>query len=652
LYAFNKYLGLLKFELKPKAFNIFFILILGTVIDIYAQISAGGDFMVVSNEGCNPFTVSVINLYELPAVCDTNPDSSVCKPVTVYQYSEGLSQSNDTFYVYTNPGIHKITQLVAGRTPRLDSLFIRVVEPIPPSFILSNCKGSEAFIYAEDTLYNAYFVDWGDGTSEKVPKGQINQHDYGSLGTFSVTVTGLMDSSMSETDLANINCLSTPQDITLIDDIIPGKIDQVEVMNGDSVLLNYSIDTGTSYYLEVSLNGSSNFTIVDTLAYGTFPNNYIVDGLDTETNYYCFRLTAFDPCDGDTRPSLVGCSILLNGAAANNENRVNWQTETTDLLMFEVFKDNSVINSQTGFQYIDTDVQCGWNYCYRIVMSENNGFESYSDTICITAISTDTPPGISDINATVENDMVELSWSDPATIPLVYFINRYVKGGTQAESFNSTTSAFTDSTSRPSQNSYLYEISYEDLCGNVSPVATASPVFLSKYLSTTIQWTNYQGWQNGFQFYQLETYDDGGQLLNTINIGTDTSYAEVDFTNLPQNVVYRIVVVPNDMGLPDVHSNFLPVTFPSSVVFPNAFTPNGDGLNDVFIYEGLFINEFRMVIYNRWGEAIYVTENPDLGWDGTTNSKQAPSDMYIFNAEFKDESGISFVKKGEVYLLR
>jgi len=600
----------------------------------------GADFTVVSNVGCDPFTVSVINL-------STAPPSEVI----TYNYDNTV-ETNDTFHVYTSPGEYWIVQTVANANPRQDSVLVRIVEPVPPKFILANCKGTGAFFLGKDTLYNAYYIDWGDGNNEIVNKGTLAQHDYGVLGSFNVGIKGLVNASLSETDQANLNCSFVIENIIIVNDIVAGKINRIEVLNPDSILLNHTIDPQTSYLVEMSTNGSSSFSTIDTISSGTSPNSYLVDGLNTFDNYYCFRLTAFDPCDGETRPSLTACSIRLSGTAANNENQLDWLTETTDLNIFSVNRDSSPIASTTNQQFTDTNVECGISYCYQVIMNENNGFQSISDTVCVTAFSNDVPPQLTEINATVENETIQLNWDEPSNIPAYYLVNRYEKGGDNPFQTTTNANSYVDSSANPQQKQYFYEISYENLCGNVSPPTLTSPVFLSKYLNSTIFWTNYLGWSANVRAYILDTYDQDGQLISTLDLSTDTVYTENDFLNLPQQVLFRITALPNTSGNPDVHSNFVRVIFPSSVVFPNAFTPNGDGLNDRFIFEGLYISSFRMIIYNKWGEAIFETDSPETGWDGRVNSKPAPSDMYIFNAEFIDDAGISFVKKGEVYLLR
>lgn len=90
--------------------------------------------------------------------------------------------------------------------------------------------------------------------------------------------------------------------------------------------------------------------------------------------------------------------------------------------------------------------------------------------------------------------------------------------------------------------------------------------------------------------------------------------------------------------------------------FPNIFTPNGDGVNDYFFPRNLLargLTEFKMEIYNRWGQKIYETKNTDgLGWDGRFNDEPQPQGVFIYmiSAKFKDGQKIS--KQGNVTLVR
>ena len=67
------------------------------------------------------------------------------------------------------------------------------------------------------------------------------------------------------------------------------------------------------------------------------------------------------------------------------------------------------------------------------------------------------------------------------------------------------------------------------------------------------------------------------------------------------------------------------------IYIPNAFTPNGDGINDIFKIETLKVfSEFHLYIYNRWGEKLFESNNKDLGWDGTFKDKLVPFGIYTY----------------------
>ncbi|HRN57599.1 MAG TPA: gliding motility-associated C-terminal domain-containing protein, partial [Agriterribacter sp.] len=86
---------------------------------------------------------------------------------------------------------------------------------------------------------------------------------------------------------------------------------------------------------------------------------------------------------------------------------------------------------------------------------------------------------------------------------------------------------------------------------------------------------------------------------------------------------------------------------------PTAFTPNGDGLNDVFrIPAGLISSLEQFTVYSRWGEKVFITRNVAAGWDGTIRQTAAHPGVYIYIISGKDENGRVVVWKGTVMLLR
>ena len=87
------------------------------------------------------------------------------------------------------------------------------------------------------------------------------------------------------------------------------------------------------------------------------------------------------------------------------------------------------------------------------------------------------------------------------------------------------------------------------------------------------------------------------------------------------------------------------------IYFPNAFTPNGDGVNDVFIYKSRLIEQVVMQIYNRWGELLFQTNQLDVGWDGSYQGALAPPGTYLYKIEVVDQLGNRFAHQGNFVLL-
>lgn len=90
-----------------------------------------------------------------------------------------------------------------------------------------------------------------------------------------------------------------------------------------------------------------------------------------------------------------------------------------------------------------------------------------------------------------------------------------------------------------------------------------------------------------------------------------------------------------------------------TLLMPNAFTPNGDGLNDVFrIKHPGFIQRFSLMIYNRWGEVIFRTENPLKGWDGKWKGVLQETGNFIWQITLTTKEGVKQSARGSVLLIR
>jgi len=85
---------------------------------------------------------------------------------------------------------------------------------------------------------------------------------------------------------------------------------------------------------------------------------------------------------------------------------------------------------------------------------------------------------------------------------------------------------------------------------------------------------------------------------------------------------------------------------------PNIFSPNNDGTNDVFRIFVKGVKKYDLRIFDRWGENVFATEDPEAGWNGTINGKEVEPDVYVYDVYviFKDTDVLK--KKGSVTLVR
>lgn len=92
----------------------------------------------------------------------------------------------------------------------------------------------------------------------------------------------------------------------------------------------------------------------------------------------------------------------------------------------------------------------------------------------------------------------------------------------------------------------------------------------------------------------------------------------------------------------------------SKLEMPNAFSPNGDGINDIYRAKNNYqsIVEFDAYIFNRWGQKIYEWHDPAGGWDGKFNGKEVKQGVYFVLVKAKGADGRKYNIKKDVNLLR
>ncbi|MFT7589478.1 MAG: gliding motility-associated-like protein [Limisphaerales bacterium] len=154
---------------------------------------------------------------------------------------------------------------------------------------------------------------------------------------------------------------------------------------------------------------------------------------------------------------------------------------------------------------------------------------------------------------------------------------------------------------------------------------------------------------------------DDVDLFPTTNAGIVASWmwtppdglncTDCQFPNsAPEETIWYTLTIIDDAGCVAYDSTEIVVV--NSVIIPNAFTPNGDGLNDVFQIVNPNISDFTMSIYDRWGEIIFQTADINVGWDGTKQGYNVELGAYIYVINASSKEGTPINRTGTITILR
>jgi len=157
-------------------------------------------------------------------------------------------------------------------------------------------------------------------------------------------------------------------------------------------------------------------------------------------------------------------------------------------------------------------------------------------------------------------------------------------------------------------------------------------------------------------FRDLVVLDDGTGVIGGGTLNLDGWLLHLDAQGFPRTGEYQVQVRAVKAGCIDTTAA-QPLRVRSiKDQIPNAFTPNGDGLNETFLplyFCLLVVADFR--VYDRWGKLVFQTKDSEQGWDGTFEEKPAPADVYVWHIEYeaiREEGRQRFSEKGDVTLLR
>ena len=218
---------------------------------------------------------------------------------------------------------------------------------------------------------------------------------------------------------------------------------------------------------------------------------------------------------------------------------------------------------------------------------------------------------------------------------------------------------FTDKNVDVDKDSYCYKIIHVDVCGNKSAVNKEACTILltgnAEPFMNTMNWMPYDYWEQGINRYEVlktEPFLYTDQLFTS---KTEKPLMAADKQLNYDNGLYQYTVLAyeNIFGNKQTsRSNTIDLIQLPLLHAPNAYTENGDGLNDSFATVPVFVKEYHIQIFNRWGERIFESRDKKAGFNGQYQGKDIKSDVYFYIINYSGWDGKAKTKKGNFTLLR
>ncbi len=222
---------------------------------------------------------------------------------------------------------------------------------------------------------------------------------------------------------------------------------------------------------------------------------------------------------------------------------------------------------------------------------------------------------------------------------------------------NSGESFFIDSIITGTQK-YYYKIGAINSCNRVFSETNVGTNILLEGSNidnrNELKWNFYESWEPGVSGYEVIMYGRNAepQILSSTNPNVSNfshNLTEIYGTGFDGVISYRVIARKTGEDISS-QSNIVRVDLPGKMSVPNAFTPNNDGINDIFKpFFTLLPQKFMMVIYDRHGIVVYKTENPEEGWQGQIHGGgMAMEGVYVYHIQYTGHTGKTVEKTGHV----
>ncbi|QIL77839.1 gliding motility-associated C-terminal domain-containing protein [Hymenobacter sp. HDW8] len=613
-----------------------------------STLCAGREIRLVDNSG-RQLDPSVVRYATGAAITCTGSDFS-----TNASYTPNAADATRGFVVITQN-----TPQIVGASGIIFSKRLEVKASPAPTFTLTSCSPDVVQITITDQVYaaNLYTVKIGNNVFSNVDRSQPRTFSV-PAGVTAVTVTGNYagNSLCNNSSTQNFTPATAPRRPVL---------QQLEVRDKDIVFKFSDIQAGFQYEIQIAEMGApGGYRTIARLITGNGDLEYTLLNAPLPA---CYRIRPSSACDATSSAGLPASNqvctvdlgtISLVSTSANGINKLTWTTFDPVISTFQIRRDQQIIATIPGnrpFEYFDNTASCGTTYSYQVTALVDRAASASNKSSVTTAAGTAPEPPRLVAGFTLSNK-VELYATNAVGQPLpneLTFLrtspNPVELGVVNAPTISDTPENLSI-TSPPT-----YVARRRDACGSISGDSNpASPVVLSvdpQPEGARFTWSPLGAPDATIPVqYQLVRLALNGSTIDIIPV-SGLSYVDTQPPTNQSTVRYRIEATGGGLATAS-YSNLVNVTRQPRLAMPTAFSPNGDGLNDVLEVKGRFLSTFVFTVIDRNGQEVFRGTNRTQTWDGRINGRAPVPGAYAWRFEALTDEGKPFIQHGAITIVR
>jgi len=600
------------------------------------------------------FTVEDVCLNDSVFLIDSshvNISASISDYLWVFNDGSPTSTIQNPIHLYNTHGNYNVTLLTTTNQGCTDAIShsVSVFDPPQTAFSFNDVCLFDSALFINTSINPSMGTiasfQWSFGDGDINTSNNQPHHLYNAVGNYQITlITRSSNLACADTATDSITVFPMPIAIFTANDVCLG--DAMNFFDSSTVT---NANTVTAWAWNFGNGGATNSQQNPSTTYENF-GQYAVQLIVT-TNNAC----------KDT---------VINNVVVHPVPLANFTTENICLEDTAFFFDQSTIDVNTT-----NDIINSWNWNFgdnATATAANTQHVFQSDSMFIVSLHITSSFGCTDSvnNSIVVNPNPTVIFSSSDTIgcePLCIGFNNLsiiISGGNALWNWdfgdgvtstneNSNHCYYNDSIFQQKLYSVTLTVTSDSGCTSgltKSNYVTVSPlpVAIFNALPTTATITNpvieFTDSSVGANFW---SWNFGDNDTSTSPTPAPHTYADTGAYTV------QLIVKTNNQCEDTAYQNV--VIEPDFMFFvPTAFSPNDDGVNDSFIGKGIFINEFEMFIFDRWGNLVYQTDDLNKPWDGRVQngSESAQTDVYVYSINLTNFKGDKYKYKGTVTLVR